>query len=143
MIICGKTLGQKRPLFPDWSIPIPPHSDKGDGDRPTLGDLIEKIVREQVRQFLNRQRDNQFIIALSRSQIEESAEKGKIKMGGAETPVQNVDEDQAVATAFQAFEDGIYLVVIDDVRMERLEQEVFLTDDSRITFIRLAMLTGA
>ena len=49
---------------------------------------------------------------------------------------------QAGWNALQAFEDGLYLVVIDDVEYRDLEKQVFLKDDSRITFIRLTMLTG-
>jgi hypothetical protein len=48
----------------------------------------------------------------------------------------------AVATALQAFEDGIFLVVIDEQEQRTLDQEVFVQPDSRLTFIRLSMLAG-
>ena len=63
-------------------------------------------------------------------------------MGESEVGIQAVDEDQAVGTALQAFEDGMYLVVIDDVEQTHLDQQVYLTEDSRITFIRLTLLSG-
>ncbi|MGB7323665.1 MAG: hypothetical protein WBD31_02250 [Rubripirellula sp.] len=142
MIVTGKALGSRRPLFADWSIPIPP-SDGGDGDGgPTLRDLIERIVIEQVKLFRIRQHDRQFIRALSADQIDEAASLGKIDMGGREQDVQEVDEGQAVYNALQAFEDGIYLVVIDEAEQKDLDKQVFLSEDSRITFIRLTMLSG-
>ncbi len=140
MLITGKTLGSKKRLFDDWSIPLPP--DDGGGDGLTLGELIERIVREEVKNFQKRQHDRQFLRALSASQIEEAAERGKIEMGASEVGIQEVNPEAAVGAALQAFEDGMYLVVIDEVEQRNLEQQVFLNPDSRITFIRLTMLTG-
>lgn len=140
MIIVGKTLGRKKPLFDEWSIPPPDDSD-GDDDF-TLGDLIEHIVRDEVKKFRKRQHDRQFLRCLTSDEIERSAEKGKIEMGGSEVGIQDVDEDQSVAVAHQAFEDGLYLVIIDEFEFKSLQQPVYLTEDSRITFIRLTMLSG-
>lgn len=144
MIVTGKSLGSRKKLFVDWSIPIPPESkDDGDGDGGlTLRDLIERIVREQVQAFKKRQQDAQFVRALTNLEIEQAAETGKITMGGSEISPQEVDIDEAVHQALQAFEDGIYLVVIDEQRPTDLDSQVFLTDDSQITFIRLTLLTG-
>jgi len=143
MVITGKSIGRKRPLFADWSIPLPPdwNGDGGDGG-PTLRDVIERIVRVEVKAFKKRQHDRQFLRALTEREIEAAAERGKIKMGGSEVGIQDVDEDSAVATALLAFEDGIYLVVIDDVEQRDLDQQVFMQPDSRITFIRLTLLSG-
>jgi len=63
-------------------------------------------------------------------------------MGGTDLG-QNVDEEQAVGAALQAFEDGLYLVVLDGAEQRDLDKQVFLHADSRITFVRLAMLSGA
>lgn len=140
MLITGKTLGSKKRLFDDWSLPLPP--DDGGGDGLTLGDLIERIVREEVKNFQKRQQDRQFLRALSAAQIDEAAERGKIEMGASEVGIQEVNPDQAVGAALQAFEDGLYLVVIDETEYRSLDQQVFINPDSRITFIRLTMLTG-
>jgi len=141
MTITGKTVGSRRPLFADWSIPIPPVDDDGDGGL-TLGELIERIVRAQVASFRDRQQDRRFIRALSAEEILQQAEQGKIEMGESEIDVQEVDEDLAVDNALQAFEDGIYLVIIDETPQKDLNQRVYLTEDSQITFIRLTMLSG-
>lgn len=140
MLITGKTLGSKKRLFDDFSVPIPP-SDDGDGGL-TLGQLIERIVRVEVKNFQQRQHDRQFLRALSAAEIEAAAQRGKVEMGDSEVGQQAVDAEQAVGAALQAFEDGLYLVVIDDVEQRQLEQEVFINADSRIVFIRLTMLSG-
>ncbi|MFY8201792.1 MAG: hypothetical protein ACOVLE_14035, partial [Pirellula staleyi] len=62
--------------------------------------------------------------------------------GGSEIGLQSVDEDQSIATALQAFEDGMYLVVIDEVEKKNLDEQIFLSHDSRVTFIRLTLLSG-
>ena len=141
MIVSGKSLASRKPLFEDWSIPIPPDDDDGDGGL-TLGELIERIVREEVRKFRQRQHDRQFLRALSAEQIAEGVERGKVEMGESDVGVQEVDEDHAVANALQSFEDGIYLVAIDDEQQTELEAQIYLHEDSRITFIRLTLLSG-
>jgi hypothetical protein len=139
--IQGKVLGRKKPLFVDWSIPFPPDWGQ-DGDRLTLRDLIARIVRSEVAAFRERQQQRQVFHALTARQIEEGAQKGKVTMGGSEIPPQAVDEDEAVATALQAFEDGLYLVVLDGEEQRDLDREIHVQPDSAVTFVRLVMLAG-
>jgi hypothetical protein len=138
--ITGKTLGKKKPLFADWSIPFPPDLREG-GDRLTLRDLISRIVRSEVAAFRQRQEDRKLLRALTESQIEQGAKRGKVDMGGRDLK-QEVDEEEAVAVALQAFEDGIYLVIVDGEEQSELDKEVYLQPDSRVTFVRLVMLAG-
>ena len=79
---------------------------------------------------------------LTARQIEVGVEKGKIEMGGSEVPAQAVDDEQAVAVACQAFEDGMFLVVIDEQDYRELDREIHVRPDSRITFVRLSLLAG-
>jgi hypothetical protein len=139
LTIQGKAVGRKKPLFADWSLPLPP--DLGEGGRLTLRDLISRIVRAEVAAFRGRQEERRLVRALTARQIEEGAVKGKVDMGGREEPPP-VDEDAAVAAALQAFADGLYLVVLDGAEQRGLDQEVFLRPDSAVTFVRLVMLAG-
>jgi hypothetical protein len=139
LTITGKALGRKRPLFADWSIPLDPEMH---GEGMVLRDVISRIVRAEVTAFKDRQTERQFLRALTAREIQTGADKGKIEMGASEVPVQPVDEDSAVAVALQAFEDGLYLVVIDEQEQRNLDSPVYLQSDSRITFIRLTMLAG-
>jgi hypothetical protein len=139
LTISGKALGRKRPLFADWSIPFPP--DLGDGGAVTLRDLITRVVRAEVEAFRARQQEQKLVRALTAPAIEEGASKGKIDSGGRDSK-QKVDADEAIGTALQAFEDGIYLVVVDGEEQRDLDRQVFLKPESRIAFVRLAMLAG-
>lgn len=140
LTIDGKALGRKKPLFADWSIALPPGLDD-EGGGLTLRQLITRIVLEEVQAFRDRQEDRKLLKALSAAQIDEGLARGKVDMGGRNLK-QEVDEDQAVGAALQAFEDGIYMVVIDGDEQRDLDKEIYLQAGSRITFIRLAMLAG-
>jgi hypothetical protein len=139
LTISGKALGKKKPLFADFSIPFPP--ELGEGGAVTLRDLISRIVRNEVEAFKQRQEERKVFRALTSSDIEKGAVRGKIEMGGQDNR-QAVDPEQAVGTALEAFEDGLYLVVVDAQEQRSLDKEVFLQPDSRIAFVRLTMLAG-
>jgi hypothetical protein len=139
LTISAQALGRKKPLFADWSVPLPPELHDGGV---SLRDVISRIVRHEIAAFRKRRSQRQFIRVLSSRQIEDAAEQGKIAPGDSAMPVHELDDDAAVGTALQAFEDGLYLVVIDDQEQRSLNNQVFLHPDSRITFIRLALLAG-
>lgn len=138
--ISGKTIGQTRPLFADWSIALPPECVDAGGPI-TLRDIIRRVVTAEVEAFQRRQHDRQFIRALTARDIETGVERGKIDMGGHNL-TQSVDMETAVAAACQAFEDGIFLVIVDECQQRELEGEVYLRPDSRVTFVRLTLLAG-
>jgi hypothetical protein len=56
---------------------------------------------------------------------------------------QSVDPGQAVAAALLAFEDGLYLVILDGEEQRELDRQIFLQADSHMVFVRLVMLAGA
>jgi hypothetical protein len=133
-------LGRKKPLFADWSVPLPPNFG-GEGGT-TLRNVIEHVVRAEVRAFKERQAERQVFRALTARAIDAGVQRGKVSMGGSEVPLQAVDTEAAVAMAWQAFEDGLYLVVIDEQEQKSLDSHVHLQPDSRIAFIRLTLLAG-
>jgi hypothetical protein len=55
---------------------------------------------------------------------------------------QKVDGEEAVAAALQAFEDGLYLVILDGEEQAELDREVSLQPDSHVTCVRVVMLAG-
>jgi hypothetical protein len=140
LTISGKGIGARKPLFADWSLPFPPEWSEEGGL--TLRDLIDRVVRTEVQAFRERQAERQVFRALTARQISAAAEKGKVEMGGSEVALQKVDEEEAVAVACQAFEDGLYLVVIDEVDQRQIDREIHLQPSSRITFVRLTLLAG-
>ena len=148
--ISGRALGRKKPLFEDFSVPLPPGvPDDAGGGGLTLRDLLARVVAAEVAAFRKRQERRRLVSVLSPLQIERGVEKGKVDPSGPDPAGERrpdaagVDEDDAVATALQAFEDGLYLVILDGVEHRELDAQVYLQPDSRLTFIRLTFLAGA
>ncbi len=139
LTIEGKTFGRSRALFPDWTMGIDGIVETS--KRLSLGELIARIVREQVRMFGERQAQKRLVNALTESAIAEAAARGKVDMGGRDDGSE-VDPDAAVATALQAFQDGLYFVFVDDLHIDDLDLPVRLRLESRVTFLRLVALAG-
>ena len=55
---------------------------------------------------------------------------------------QTVDADLAIGQALQAFEDGLFLLFVDEEEKKTLEDLVILTPETRIRVIRLTALAG-
>jgi hypothetical protein len=139
LTVSAKVVGQKKPVFTGWSIPLPPDFD---GSRnPTLRDLITLVVGKEVEAFKLRQEQRKLAQILTAEQIQQGAERGKIDLGGRDLQ-QEVDEQAAIATALQGFEDGLYYVFVDDAQQESLDETVFVGADSRLMFVRLVALAG-
>ncbi len=141
LIISGRSIGKsRRALFDDFSIPLPP--DITDDGGITLRDLITRIVGAEVEAFEQRQQARRLTRVLSPAQISAGVARGKVEAGGSDL-AQPVDVAAAVATALQGFEDGLYLVVIDEVEQRELDAQVYVGPGSHVTFIRLVFLAGA
>ncbi len=136
----AKVIGQKRPLFTDWRIELPP-LDENRGDHLKLRDLIASIVQKEVEAFQLRQEERKLARVMSRQEIEQSTITGKVDPEERDLQ-QQVNVDEAVAVALQAFEDGLYFVFVDDVQQTNLDGEVFLKTDSKVVFLRLTALVG-
>lgn len=141
LTISARAMGKRKPLVPDWQLPWPP--DEYDSGEPlTLRELITRIVIQQVNAFKARQEASQLVRILTEQQIEAGLAAGRVDAGGRNLD-QVVIPEQAVATALQAFEDGIFLVILDGEELRELDQQIFLQADSHVVFIRLVLLAGA
>ncbi len=141
LTIGARVAGKRKPLVPDWQVPWPP--EEHDSSEPvTLRQLITRIVLNEVSAFKERQESKERVRILTEQQIEAGVAKGKVDAGGR-ILYQTVNPEHAVGAALQAFEDGLYLVILDGEEQRDLEKEVFLQPDSRLVFVRLVMLAGA
>lgn len=140
ILVEGKAIGQKRPLFTDWHIELPP-IDENMGGSLKLRDLIRSIVDKEVDAFRNRQEERRLARVMSRREIAQGVERGKVDPGERDLE-QAVDNEEAVAIALKAFEDGLYFVFIDEVQQTNLDSEVFLKTNSKVVFLRLTALVG-
>ena len=131
----GKTLGQRKPLFTGFSVPPPV------GGEITLRILLGHVVRQEVEQFQQRQADRRMLHALTVKQIKEGLDKGKVDSGGHNLD-QKIDVEQAVQSVVEAFQDGLFLVVLDETELKDLDASLQLTPQSRLTFLRLSLLAG-
>ena len=142
MFVETRVLGKTSRPLDDWTIPTPPSEPEDSGDGLTLRALIARIVRAEVQAFEHRERTRRFVRVLSDSEIKHAAARGKVDSGGR-APTAPVDADSAVGAALQGFEDGLYLVILDGVEQRDLDRQVYLTDESRMVFLRLTFLAGA
>jgi hypothetical protein len=140
LTIEAKVTGRRRGgLIPQWQIPV---DDLVPGGSPlTLRDFIGHVVRAEVTAFGERQDERRLTRFLSERGIQEQAARGRVEFGGDHRR-QAVDTDGAVGVALEAFEDGLYLVVIDGRQYESLDEQVAVGADSRVTFLRLVPLAG-
>lgn len=107
----------------------------------TLRDLISRCVSSKVQTY-NAKRDNATLLAfLTPSQIQEQSETGKIGFGAVHN-FKTADEATSIAVALQAYEDGMFLVFIDDQEITTLDTAIQLKKDQNITFLRMTFLTG-
>lgn len=141
MLVSTRALGRRTPLLDDVSVPPPPGLGGG-GDDLRLRDVIEHVVRHEVAEFERRARTRRLDRVLTAEEIETAAARGKVDPAGRDRP-DHGDPDTAVGAALQAFEDGLYLVFIDEVERRALDEPVRLTADSVLAFVRLTMLAGA
>ncbi|MCL2157451.1 MAG: hypothetical protein FWH54_05470 [Methanobrevibacter sp.] len=114
-----------------------------------LKDLIKEIVKIEVHEFQNRQKNqkikeknkNNILSYLSPEEIEDKAEEGKIAIYDVKNK-KEVDLDEAISVAFLAFEDGIYFVFLDGEKIENIDDLIQVKNDSELMFLRLTMLAG-
>jgi hypothetical protein len=136
----GKAIGQKNPIFSNWDVELPPGKYECGGSL-KLRDLIHYVVEKEVEAFCERQQERRLVRVMSSQDITQGERNGKIDPGGRDLN-QSIYGEDAIATALQAFEDGLYFVFIDDVQQTNLDAEIFPKTNSKVVFLRLTALTG-
>jgi hypothetical protein len=134
LTISGKVLGKSQNLFTTWQMDLP-------NQQLTLGELLTQVVQAEIQAFQARQSQQRLTKVLGLVEIEAGVARGKITSGGSELD-QTVDEQQAIENALQSFQDGFYLVFIDDQQQEDLADLVDLKANSELLFLRLTPLVG-
>jgi hypothetical protein len=134
LTISGKVIGKSQNLFTTWQMDLP-------NQHLTLGELLTQVVQAEISAFRDRQSQQRLTKVLGLVEIEVGVAQGKITSGGSELD-QTVDEQQAIDNALQSFQDGFYLVFIDDQQQEDLADLVDLKANSELLFLRLTPLVG-
>lgn len=112
-----------------------------DGSPKNVEELIRAVTAACVRDYNSRMESSELIRCMTREEIEERAEAGKIGFG-VNYGEKQADLPQAVDNALQSFEDGIYRIFLNDRPLERLDEAITITEADRLTFVRLTMLAG-
>jgi hypothetical protein len=134
LTISGKVIGKSQNLFTTWHMDVP-------NQQLTLGELLTQVVQAEIAAFCDRQSQKRLTKVLGLIEIEAGAALGKIDSGGSDLQ-QVVNEQQVIDNALQSFQDGFYLVFIDDQQQEDLADLVDLQANSELLFLRLTPLVG-
>lgn len=115
----------------------------------TVAELIARTVDEQIRDLLLMRRvDAERAMAiLNRQYLTDADIRAQAAQGAVKLPVhpdqqQTIDVEKAIRKAQDAFERGVYLIVVDGVQAESLDQTLHLHATSRANFVRLMPLVG-
>jgi len=138
LVIGARQLGRRKALFADYELPLPAQALSSSL---TLAELLSHVVRAEVAAFSERQSERRLLKALSPADLAHGLHAGKVISGGSELN-QPVDAETALATALQAFRDGLYLVVVDAQDVRDLATVLTLQANSRMCFVRLTLLVG-
>lgn len=134
MIVNIKYLGKRKNSIQE----IPFHLKQNPN---TIAELINETVKLCVANYQSGQEKKQVLEALSKTEIEDRAAGGKISFGinyGEGLP----DLEKATSAARQAFEDGLVVIFVDGVEKCCLQDIVDIKDDTKVTFVRMTMLSG-
>lgn len=107
----------------------------------TITELISELVSLNVQAFNKRQDTAQLVQFFTKEEIALGGTIGKISFG---TPYneQKANSEEAIQTALQAFEDGLFKVFINDVEQGVESPTIQLNDGDQLVFIKLTMLAG-
>lgn len=114
----------------------------------TVRELISQAVEEQIRDLLlqrkldaDEARDILRRQYLTDADVQAQSKAGAVKVPSDKSlrPIAIADE---VEKALDAFERGVYMVVVDGHQTDTLDEVLTLTPTSKITFLRLTPLVG-
>lgn len=107
----------------------------------SLRQLITILVSDGVESYNRRLQAKSDSNVLTKEDMDAMSQVGKIgfgiPFGSRESNLQD-----ALETAFQGFEDGLYRIFTGDQEIESLDAPLHLEEEDTITIIRLVMLTG-
>ena len=138
--ISVRQLGKKHPILQEKSISL-------DTSAPvvTVRTFIELIVKHQVGLFhsnLFEWEDQDTIHLPKENYLPILTDTGKVGFGAVYNH-NKVDVAKAQENAIVAFEDGLYALFQGDDQLESLTEEIDLSQNKSITFIRLTFLAGS
>ncbi|PBI90826.1 hypothetical protein BSF41_15310 [Flavobacterium sp. ACN2] len=138
--ISVKQLGKKHPLLQEKNIDL-----AVENPIITTQKLIESIVDHQVQLLRSSSfefEDEDKIHLPKENYLPILTDTGKVGFGALYNHNQ-VDLAKAQENAIVAFEDGLYAIFYGDDQLEMLTEQIDLSQNKSITFIRLTFLAGS
>ena len=104
--------------------------------RITVRDLIEQRVRAEVDQY-NAKKASELFAGL----VQPRGAERRLN-GYALAKKRNIDADEQVKNALDAFDRNGFFLLVDDRQVESLDEEFGVTANTRVTFIKLIPVVG-
>ena len=101
----------------------------------SIAEIIENRVKQEVENY-NHRLPEYFNGLVEPSDAEKTLNGYKLKERKL------IDAEKQVYIALNAFQKNAYFLLIDDVQSESLQQKVRLTEQTKISFIKLTPLIG-
>ena len=136
-MISVKQPGRKHALIDRQSLEVEEISSN-----PSLRELLAAVVKQQVAAYNNKPLEKNLLPFLSKEQVDNLAGTGKAGFGSIYNE-HKADPQKAQDTAFQAFEDGLFAVFVNEEEIQQLTDKFSLNNDTVITFVRLTFLAGS
>lgn len=129
-----KTLGRRRPILDRIPREIPE-------DITSLRIFLTEIVRQEVEMYNRKGEDMQLIPFLTKEELENQAEAGKVGFGRIYSE-RKADLSKAIENAIQCFEDGTIRIFQNEDELTDLDAPLSIRDEDCFTFMRLTFLAG-
>lgn len=107
-----------------------------DNTRVSLRDLIAHRVRQEVELINSRKVNSEF------HSLVQPIDTEKGQNGYTFTRKKQIDAEQQVTLALNAFESNGFFVLVDDLQLESLDDELDINDDTNVSFLKLVPLVG-
>ena len=116
----------------------------------TVAELIQRTVEEQVRELIVERQLNaqQVRRALDRHYLTDSEIASQAQHGAVRYPsdraakIPQIDCKTEVQKAISAFKAGSYIILVNGQQVQHLEEELTLSLNTKVTFLRLMPLVG-
>lgn len=103
--------------------------------------FISEIVRIEVEKYNAKGTDMQIIPFLTKEELEDQAEIGKVGFGRIYSD-KKADLQKAIENALQCYEDGLVRIFQNEEELGGLEDEVIIGEEDCFTFMKFVFLAG-
>ncbi len=99
-------------------------------------DVIEQRVRQEVQAFNDSKKKELFSGLVQPRHAEKELNSYRLKKDKV------IDADEQVEIALSAFSENRYFFLVDDRQVESLDDEFGITDDTKVSFLKLIPVVG-